>query len=102
MLVQLTMFPTSNRGRSVFSAVSKVVDIIDRSGLPYKTGPMSTAIEGDWSRVMKLINKCRLALRKSHARIYINITIDDRRGARNRLTGKTDSIERKLGRKVNR
>ena len=102
MLIQLTMFPTSKRGKSVSDDVARVIDIIDRSGLPYKTNAMSTVIEGEWATLMKLINKCRLMLRRNHDRIYINITIDDRRGARKRLTGKTASIERKLGRKVSK
>ena len=59
MLFQLTMFPTTKPGRSLSSskAVAKVIDIIDRSGLPYRVGPMSTAIEGGWNEVMAVINK---------------------------------------------
>ena len=102
MLLQLTMFPTSKRGKSVSSDVARVIDIIDRSGLPYKTNAMSTVIEGEWTTLMNLINKCRLSLRRNHDRIYISITIDDRRGAKKRLTGKTASIERKLGREVSK
>lgn len=100
MLFQLTMFPTDSRGTSISKDVSKVIDIIDRSGLPYKLSAMSTLIEGDWQKVMAVINRARLMLRRSHSRIYISITIDDRKGARNRLTGKVHSIEKRLGREV--
>lgn len=100
MLVQLTMFPTGRRGESVSSAVAKVIDIIDKSGLPYKLGPMSTTIEGSWERVMRTINQARKMLRKNHSRIYISITIDDRKDARGRISGKVESIQKKLGRKV--
>lgn len=100
MLFQLTMFPTGKRKSSVSAEVAKVIDLIDKSGLPYKLGPMSTAIEGEWTEVMTLINKARRMLRRSNDRIYISITIDDRKGARRRLTGKVDSIQRKLGREM--
>lgn len=100
MLFQLTMFPTDTRGDSVSADVARVIDVIDRSGLPYRLGPMSTSIEGDWDRVMQVINKARLMLRRTHSRVYIIITIDDRKGAKSRLIGKVHSVESKLGREV--
>ena len=102
MLFQLTMFPTVKSARTASSskAVAKVINIIDRSGLPYRLGPMSTSIEGEWEPVMKVINKARLALRREYPRLYISITIDDRKGAKKRITGKIESVERRLGRKV--
>ncbi|MEW6049894.1 MAG: MTH1187 family thiamine-binding protein [Candidatus Zixiibacteriota bacterium] len=100
MLFQLTMFPTDKRGPSVSADVAKVIDLIDRSGLPYKLTAMATIIEGEWEPVMKLINRARLMLRKQHSRVYMIITVDDRKGAKNRLAGKIESVERKLGRKV--
>lgn len=100
MLFQLTMFPSGRSKASVSEHVAKVIGMIDRSGLPYRMGPMSTAIEGEWNEVMDLINRARKMLRRNHDRIYINITIDDRKKAKNRLTGKIDSVEKRLGRKV--
>lgn len=100
MLVQLTMFPTGRKAESVSSDVAKVIDIIDRSGLPYRLTAMATIIEGEWEPIMKVVNKARLMLRRNHGRIYISMTIDDRKGAKNRLIGKIDSVERKLGRSV--
>ncbi len=104
MLFQLTMFPTTKKTgtASASGEVAKVIDIIDKSGLPYKLGPMSTTIEGNWAPVMKVINKARLMLRRSHSRVYIIITIDDRKDAKRRLTGKIASVERKLGREVSK
>ncbi|MDH3892589.1 MAG: MTH1187 family thiamine-binding protein [candidate division Zixibacteria bacterium] len=100
MLFNLTMFPTSGRKASISADVARVIDLVDKSGLPYKLSPMSTAIEGDWDSVMTLINKARRMLRRSHDRIYIQITIDDRKGAKSRLTGKVASIEKRLKRVV--
>lgn len=100
MLFQVTMFPTDSRGTSISKDVSKVIDIFDRSGLPYRLSAMSTLIEGDWQKVMKVINRARLMLRRNHSRVYISIAVDDRKGAKNRLTGKVRSIEKHLGREV--
>jgi uncharacterized protein (TIGR00106 family) len=100
MLFQLTMFPTDNKSASASAEVAGVIDLIDRSGLPYKLSAMATVIEGEWEPVMRLINRARLKLRKSHSRVYIIITVDDRKGAKNRLTGKIQSIERRLRREV--
>lgn len=100
MLFQLTMFPTDNKSASASADVARVINLIDRSGLPYKLGAMATVIEGEWEPVMRLINRARLMLRKSHSRVYIIITVDDRKGAKNRLTGKIQSIERRLRREV--
>jgi uncharacterized protein YqgV (UPF0045/DUF77 family) len=49
---------------------------------------------------MPLINECRLRLRRTSGRIYMALTMDDRQGAKNRLTGKVRSLEKKLGRKL--
>ncbi|MBI5265752.1 MAG: MTH1187 family thiamine-binding protein [candidate division Zixibacteria bacterium] len=100
MLVQVTMFPTDRRGESVSAEVARVIDLIDRSGLPYKVTAMATIIEGEWGPIMAVLNKARLLLRRSHKRIYISMTIDDRKGAKNRLSGKVQSVEKRLGRKV--
>ena len=100
MLFQLAMFPTSKGTASVSADVAKVIDIIDKSGLPYKLTAMSTIIEGDWEPVMRVINRARLMLRKRHNRIYIVLTIDDRKGAKKRLSGKVMSVEKWLKREV--
>jgi len=93
------MFPTGGK-ESASGEVSKIIDLIDKSGLPYKISSMSTVIEGDWDSIMKLINKCRLRMRRNNNRIYMVLTMDDRKGAKKRLTGKIESLEKKLKRKI--
>lgn len=99
MLIQFSMFPVGKK-ESASSEVAKIIDLIDKSRLPYRTSSMSTVIEGEWDEIMPLINRCRLRLRKSNNRIYMVLTMDDRKGAKNRLTGKIRSLEKKLGRKL--
>ena len=93
------MFPTGG-SESASGEVSKIIDIIDRSGLPYKTSSMSTVIEGDWDEIMDLINNCRLKLRESNSRVYMVLSMDDRKDAQGRLTGKVASLEKQLNRKI--
>jgi uncharacterized protein (TIGR00106 family) len=102
MLFQVSMFPTSKGTPSASADVAKVIDIIDRSGLPYRLTAMSTVIEGSWEKVMPVLNRARKMLRRNHSRVYIVMTIDDRKGARGRLTGKINSVEGKLGREVSK
>jgi len=99
MLVQFSMFPIG-KGESVGKYVAKIVDLVDRSGLPCQTSSMSTIVEGSWDKVFGLIKKCHNALKKESNRIYIVITIDDRKGAKNRIKGKVERIEKILKRKI--
>jgi|WetSurMetagenome_2_1015567.scaffolds.fasta_scaffold371957_2 uncharacterized protein (TIGR00106 family) len=99
MLVQFSMFPVGGK-ESASSEVAKIINIIDKSGLPYKTSAMATIVEGEWDKIMRLVNRCRLELRKKHNRVYMIMTMDDRKGAKSRLTEKVRSIENKLGRKI--
>lgn len=101
MLVSFSMFPT-DKGESVSRYVAKIINFVDRSGLPYRTSAMSTVVEGSWDRVFKLIKKCRDSMAKESSRIYMVITVDDRKKARNRLTGKVNRIEQRLKRKISR
>lgn len=101
MLASFSIFPT-DKGESVSKYVAKTIDIVDKSGLPYRTSAMSTAIEGSWDGVFKVIKKCRDSMMKESNRVYMVITIDDRKKAKKRLTGKVNRIEQVLKRKINR
>jgi len=99
MLIQFSIFPTGS-GESISGEVSKVIDIIDKSGLVYKTSSMATVIEGEWDEIMPVINQCRLKLKENHNRVYMVLTMDDRKGAKNRIEGKIKSLEKKLKREI--
>jgi uncharacterized protein (TIGR00106 family) len=101
MLVSLSIFPT-DKGESVGKYVAKIIDLIDRSKLPYRTSAMSTVLEGNWDQVFGVIKRCHHALAKKSNRVYMVITVDDRKKAKNRLTGKVDRIEQVLKRKIKR
>jgi uncharacterized protein (TIGR00106 family) len=101
MLASFSIFPI-DKGESVGRYVAKTIDIVDKSGLPYRTSAMSTMIEGNWDDVFKVIKKCHDSMMKESNRVYMVITIDDRKKVKNRLTGKVDRIEQVLKRRIKR
>ena len=99
MLAEFAVFPVSS-GESLSGAVAEILDLIDRSGLPYRLTPMATVVEGEWDDVLGLIRECHMACRSKHRRVSTRIHIDDREGCTGRLEGKVASVEKKLGREL--
>lgn len=98
-LMELTMIPL-DKGPSFSQYVAQTIDIIDRSGLNYKLGPMGTTIEGEWDELLSLLNTCYRELEKTSDRISITVKFDSRKGSKGRLNGKIESVAQKLGRSV--
>ena len=99
MIVQFNIVPIGT-GESLSEGVAEVIRIVDESGLPYRTNPMGTVIEGEWDEVITLIRKCHEEMLRSTSRVLTSITIDDRPGKPDRITEKIKSIEKKLGREI--
>jgi len=60
VLLEFSMSPL-DKGESVSVYVSRSLDIIDKSGLPYQLTPMGTIIEGEWAEVMAVVTYWCLA-----------------------------------------
>ncbi len=101
MLAEFSIVPL-DKGVSLSEYVSQIIDIVDESDIDYQLTPMGTVVEGDWDEVMDLISDCHAEMRKYSDRVETKIIIDDRKGADNRLTGKIESVEKKLGKEVNK
>lgn len=99
LLAEFSIWPM-DKGVSVGKYVARAVDIVDRSGLPYKLGPMGTCLEGQWEQVMAVIQKCYEELAKDCDRISCIIKCDWRRGKSGRLTAKVESVQQAVGRKL--
>jgi uncharacterized protein (TIGR00106 family) len=97
MIVNLSVFPMG-KGEGVSGAVSQALAIIDKSGLDYQLTAMGTLIEGDWDAVMALVKKVHHALIKKYPRVYMTMSLDDRRGCKGVIRYKVSSVEHKLGR----
>jgi uncharacterized protein (TIGR00106 family) len=99
VLLEFSMWPVGE-GESLSPLVARILDIVDKSGLPYQLTPMGTIIEGEWSEVMAVVTACFEALRVDCHRVETQIKIDYRAGPGGRLTSKIESVQRKLGRKL--
>jgi uncharacterized protein (TIGR00106 family) len=97
LLAEFSIWPM-DKGVSVSPYVARAIDIVDKSGLPYKLGPLGTCIEGEWADVMAVIEKCYEALAADCDRISCTLKMDWRKGASGRIDAKVRSVEEKLGR----
>jgi uncharacterized protein (TIGR00106 family) len=95
VLIDFSIFPV-DKGESVSPYVSRAVRIIKDSGLPFKLGPMGTAVEGQWEELMAVVTGCFNALKKDCDRIYMSVKVDYRKGGSSRIEGKLRSVETKL------
>lgn len=103
-LLEFSMFPTSPDGRegsSVSKQVSKIIDAVDKSGIPYQLTPMGTIIEA--SSMKEALGVIELAYEQldSCDRVYSSLKFDIRKNCENRLTTKIASVEKVLNREVN-
>lgn len=96
VLLELAMFPT-DKGVSVSEYVSKLIKHIKESGITYQLTPMGTIIEGEWDDVFKLVDDCFKILQPHSDRIYSTIKIDYRKGQKDRMKSKINSIIDKIG-----
>ena len=102
ILVELAIFPT-DKGDSVSKYVSRVIKMIDESGAPYKLNPMGTVFETDsMPDALEIIEMAYKQLENDCNRIYATMKFDIRKDKDNRLSGKIESIEKKIGKKVNK
>ena len=99
VLLEFSMSPLG-KGESVGKYVSRSLDIIDKSGVPYRLNPMGTVLEGEWDKVFGVVKKCYQRMSKDCGRISCVIKVDCRRGKKGRLSGKVASVEKRLKRKL--
>ena len=99
VLLEFAMSP-SDKGEELVEYVSRILNIIDKSGVTYQLTPMGTIMEGEWKEVMAVVEACFEELRKDCKRISTNIKIDYRDGGPGRIRGKVEAVEKQLGRKL--
>ncbi len=105
VLLEFAMFPLGKK-ESVSEYVARSLDIVDKSGVKYKFGPMSTVLEGEWDEVIGVVTKCYntmkhdCEMKQDCDRIVCHMNIDYRNNRENGLEGKIKSVEEKLGREL--
>jgi uncharacterized protein (TIGR00106 family) len=98
------MFPTSADGRegaSVSKSVSKIIDAIDKSGVPYQLTPMGTVFEAKSMEEGLGIIELAYEQLSDCERVYSSLKFDIRKNCENRLKSKIESVEKVLNRQVN-
>lgn len=100
ILVEFAMFPT-DKGESVSKYVSRIINIIDEEGIPYKLTPMGTIFEVEnMEDALNILNKAYKQLEGDCNRIYAVVKFDIRKNISNRMSQKIKSIEENLRKKV--
>ena len=95
VIVEFSIFPM-DKGESLSPYVARAVKLVQESGLPYELNPMGTCVEGEWSDVMALVERCFQALEKDCNRINLSLKADYRKGTSGRLKSKVASVKEKL------
>lgn len=94
------MFPT-DKGESVSAYVSRIIEMIDKVGVNYKLTPMGTVIECEsMDGALAIIKKAYECLEEDCSRVYSSLKFDIRKDKKNRLDGKIDSVQKRLGKEV--
>jgi len=99
ILLEFSMAPVG-LGESVSAHVARILDVIDRSGVPYQLTPMGTILEGEWAEVMGVVTACFETLAVDCSRIGVHMKVDYRAGPAGRLHSKVVAVEEHLGRKL--
>jgi uncharacterized protein (TIGR00106 family) len=90
-IVELSIFPL-DKGISVSPYVTRVVRIIEKSGLAHELNPMGTCIEGKWPEILGVVDQCFRELEADCDRIYLTMKADYRRNRSGGLGGKVASV----------
>ncbi|MDQ7056589.1 MAG: MTH1187 family thiamine-binding protein [Persephonella sp.] len=94
------MFPT-DKGESVSQYVSRIIKMIDESGIPYKLTPMGTVFEVESiEEALQIIDRAYKQLEPDCNRVYSVVKFDIRKGRSGRLEQKIKSVEQKLGKRI--
>jgi uncharacterized protein (TIGR00106 family) len=99
ILAEFSVVPL-DKGTHLSGPIARVLKLVDKSGLDYRLTSMGTIVEGSWQRVMALIQQCHERMMEDSERVITTIKIDDHKGRAGRLTGKVESVEKALGKKL--
>ena len=100
MICDFSMIPL-DKGASFSPYVSRSLDIIAASGLPYRLGPMSTAVEGSFDACMDIVRACFEAMAEDSDRVSCTLRFDFRRGRMDGMRTKMASVQEKASTPLN-
>ncbi len=89
-----------DKGPSLSPYVARSLEIVANSGLEYRLTAMGTILEGELEDCLEVIRKCYERMKADCQRISCSVRIDYRQDAVGRLTGKIESVQQKLAKKL--
>ncbi|MFO7250744.1 MAG: MTH1187 family thiamine-binding protein [Actinomycetes bacterium] len=95
MIVAFSVTPLGV-GEGVSEPVARAVKVVRESGLPNRTDPMFTTIEGEWDEVMDVVKRAVEAVAEVAPRVSLVLKADIRPGVTGAMTAKLESLERHL------
>jgi len=93
MLFELSITPLGDVHLS--DEIAQILEVIDRSGLPYQLTPGSTYIEGSWDEVLPVIRACHESARRSSRHVITSVRIEDDGGEPNKIRRNVESVQDK-------
>lgn len=97
VILEFSMFPT-DKGTSVSRYVSQVVRMVRDSGFEYQLTGMSTLVETTTvAEALQIVEKAYDILEPHSERVYSCLKMDIQKNKNQRLRGKVQSVEAKIG-----
>lgn len=96
MIVAFSVTPLGV-GEGVAEPVARAVKVVRDSGLPNRTDPMFTTLEGEWDEVMDVVKRAVLKVAETSPRVGLVLKADIRAGHDSgELEGKVTRLEQHL------
>lgn len=99
VLLEFSMSPM-DKGESLSPYVSRIIDVIDQSGVNYRLTAMGTILEGEYDEVMSVVRDCFKEMEKDCNRISVSLKMDYRKSSQSRMNSKIEKIEALLNRDI--
>jgi uncharacterized protein (TIGR00106 family) len=98
VVMDLSIFPL-DKGISVSKEVSLVIEMIDETGFEYQLTAMGTLIETPGiTDALAIVEKAtRIIHETGSQRVYATVKLDSNPDRENRIKGKTESIQKRIG-----
>jgi uncharacterized protein (TIGR00106 family) len=96
VLIEFSITPLG-KGESVGDYVARATRVIEAAGLPSELHAMGTIVEADnVDDAFNVVARCFDALHEDCPRVTATIKVDSRKGRADRLSGKVESVKRRL------
>src|SRR5699024_7369234 len=76
--------------------VADVVRVVRASGLPNRTDPMFTTVEGEWDEIFAMLRQAVDAAQAHGSRVSLNLKADIRPGYGDEMHGKLARLEQAM------